>query len=243
MNSVKYLLVESSKRISGSAQDYTIQIPAVQHATRVSLISASIPNTLYNITTSNNTIYWTRAGAKTTTISPGAYSVSALVVALAAAMEAADNTETYNVSYSATTMKITITCSAAIGLTCVNIIDAIWDVLGFSTSANRAAATSHEGDDVLRLDFPSYLLISVAEFAPAGVVCADNIRANFIVYMDTNSQYVQIYNHKNSFDNLSEYTSRNGINNLTVRLLQPDGSLVDLNGGDWSFVLQFGYCS
>lgn len=242
MNSVKYLLVESSKRNSGSAQNFTTQIPAVQHATRVSLISASIPNTLYNITGDNGTIYWTQAGARTATLSPGAYSVSALVVALASAMETVDATQTYNVSYSATTMKITITCSAPIGLTCSNSSVAIWDTLGFSTGADRAPATSHEGDDVLRLDFPSYLLISIAEFSPAGVVSTDNFRGNFAVAMDINSQYIQIYGHKNSFDNLSEYTSRNGINSLTVRLLKPDGTLADLNGANWSFLLQFDYC-
>jgi hypothetical protein len=82
-------------------------------------------------------------------------------------------------------------------------------------------------------------MISVSEFADATVLIA--IFGATLVCMDTNSQYVQVQKHKNSLDNLCEYSGRNGFNNWTIGLLQP-GSLADLNGADWAMLIQFEYC-
>lgn len=242
MNSIKYLLVDSANRVSGTGGNFIVRTPPIQHIHKVSLISASIPNCLYNITPQNFRIYWNRAGAKTALIDPGAYSVGALVAAISTAMETADPAQTYNVSYSETTMKITITCNAIFSLTCTNTTQALWDVLGFITTANTPLGLSLEADEVLRLDFPPYLIISISEFSPAEVATTYNTRGNFIVSMGTNSQYIEVYNHRNTYDNVSDYTARNGINALVVKLLQPDGSDVDLNGANWSMLLGFEYC-
>jgi hypothetical protein len=84
----------------GTADDFVVKIPPLTKVGQVSLLSASIPNTLYNITALNNTIYWTRGGALSVTIPTGAYSVTDLCLVLATAMDAADGVETYQVSYS-----------------------------------------------------------------------------------------------------------------------------------------------
>ena len=163
---VHKLLIQSKDRISGTASDFIIQVPSMTKVREVNLVSASIPNTIYNITAANNTIYWNAgSGPLSATISPGAYSVTLLTVALTTAMTAANPNE-YSVSYNYTTMKISIDCDVNISLTCTNTTNAIWDVIGFA-AVDRASAASHTADDVVRLDFPSYLMVGILELASA----------------------------------------------------------------------------
>jgi hypothetical protein len=232
------LLIQSVDRISGTTDDFTVKIPPLMSVGQVSLLSASIPNTMYNITALNNTICWTRGGALSATLSAGAYSVTDLCLALATAMDAADGVETYTVSYAPSTMKISIICDgAAFSLTCTNTTASLWYELGFDTDADTGSATSHTADNVLRLDFPPYVLISINEISSAEAATTANFRANFCVSMSHNSQYVEVFNENSNFVNQQLYTLGAGLNSFRVRLQRPDGTSADLNGGDWSMLL------
>jgi hypothetical protein len=149
MSIVRHLLIQSVDRISGTADNFIVKIPPLTDVGQVSILSASIPNTLYNITALNNTIYWTQGGALLTTLPAGAYSVTNFCLALATAMDAADRVETYQVSYSPTTMKISIICTAAFVLRCSVTALAMWYEIGFDTTANTGFATSYTADNVL----------------------------------------------------------------------------------------------
>jgi hypothetical protein len=237
MSIVRHLLIQSVDRISGTTDDFTVKIPPLMSVGQVSLLSASIPNTMYNITALNNTIYWTRGGALSTTLSAGAYSMTDLCLALATAMDVADGIETYTVSYSPSTMKISIICTAAYLLTCTSMTTSIWYELGFNTDADTGSATSHTADNVLWLDFPPYILISINEISSAEAATTANFCANFCVSMSHNSQYVEVFNENSNFVNQQLYTLGAGLNSFHVRLQRPDGTSADLNGGDWSMLL------
>jgi hypothetical protein len=107
-------------------------------------------------------------------LTAGAYSMTDLCLALA--------TETYTVSYSPSTMKISIICTTAYSLTCTSTTTSIWYEF-FDTDANTGSATSHTTDNVLHLDFPSYVLISINEISSAKATMTANFRANFVVYI------------------------------------------------------------
>jgi hypothetical protein len=49
MSIVSHLLIQSSDRMSGMADNFVIKIPPLMGVGQVSLLSASIPNTLYTI--------------------------------------------------------------------------------------------------------------------------------------------------------------------------------------------------
>jgi hypothetical protein len=93
--------------------------------------------------------------------------VTDLCLALATAMDSADKVETYQVSYFPVTMKISISCTAATVLFCTNTNNSMWYELGFDTTANTGSMTLHTADNVLRLHFPLYVLISITEITSA----------------------------------------------------------------------------
>jgi hypothetical protein len=183
----------------------------------------------------NNTIYWTWGGALSATIPTGAYSVTDLCLVLATAMDAADGAETYQVSYSPATMKLSIICTAAFSLTCTSTTLAMWYELGFDTATNTASATSHIEDNVLWLDFNPYVLISISSSAEA--MTTANFRANFCMSMSHNSQYIEVFNKNSNFVNQQLYTLGAGLNTIQVCLQRPDGASAGLNGGNWSMLL------
>jgi hypothetical protein len=237
MSIVRQLLIQSADRVSGTTDDFVVKIPPLTDVGQIGLLSASIPNTLYNITT-NNTIYWTQGTDLSAVIPAGAYSVTDLCLALATAMDAAAGVETYQVSYSPVTMKISIICTSAMVLRCTTETAAMWYELGFDTTADTASATSHTADSVLRLDPPAFVMISISEITSAEAATTANFWANFCVSMSHNSQYVEVFNENSNFINRQQYTLGAGLNSFRVRLQQPDGASVGLNGGDWSFLLQ-----
>ena len=237
---VHKLLIQSKDRISGTASDFVIQVPPMTRVREVNLVSASVPNTIYNITT-NNTIYWDAgSGPLSATIAPGAYSVTALTAALTTAMISADANE-YSVSYNYTTMRITTECDVAISLICSNTTNAIWDVIGF-LAVDRVSAASHTANKVLQLDFPAYLMVGISELASARAVSTSGYRGNFVVPMTVNSQYLELYNHKSSYDNESDYSAGVTLSRLSIRLRNPDGEEISLNGGEWSCLISICYC-
>jgi hypothetical protein len=81
MNIVRYLLIQSLDWMLGTTDDYVVKIPLMGIG-QVSILSANIPNTLYNITATNNIIYRTPCGALSANIPVGTYSITDLCLAL-----------------------------------------------------------------------------------------------------------------------------------------------------------------
>jgi hypothetical protein len=95
MSIIRHLLIQSVDQILGIADDYVVKILPLMGVGQISLLSASILNILYNITTTNNTIYWTQGGGLSATIPVGTYSVINFCLVLVTAMNSADGVETY----------------------------------------------------------------------------------------------------------------------------------------------------
>ena len=84
---VKHLLVQSADRITGTPNKFKVPINTLRNVGRVSLLSASIPNTLYNVTSANNSLYFGGTGFHIAGIPPGAYNIYDLIVALETSMK------------------------------------------------------------------------------------------------------------------------------------------------------------
>jgi hypothetical protein len=88
--------------------------------------------------------------------------------------------------------------------------------LGFDTTTDTSLVTSYTGDNILRLDFPPYILIMINEISSAEAATTANFRANFCVSMSHNSQYVEVFNENSNFINHQLYTLGAGINSMWI---------------------------
>src|ERR1700678_3799195 len=128
---------------SNSTTDFNVNIlPAITNAKKFTLASASIPNTTYNVTSTNNTLYWTDSTTTnfTATISPGSYSATTLASAIVTAMNSVS--ANYLASYSTTTYLLTVSNS---GLTFyfsfgTNTTNSMAYVMGFAANGTLAAS-------------------------------------------------------------------------------------------------------
>ena len=120
MASNRFLLVDSRDRTSDSlsSTQFRIVLPEALHTIKkVRLLAVNIPNTVYNISAANNTFSFSRAGTTyQASLAPGTYTYFSLPPAVSAAMNAADTGNAYSVSYSNTTLKLTIAGNAAFAL-------------------------------------------------------------------------------------------------------------------------------
>lgn len=101
----------------------------------------------YTVSNSNNQLVFDEGGGDlTATVANGSYTASGLATAIKTAMDSAGST--FTISYSTSTKKYTLaqTTPATFNLHCTNTTNAIWSLIGFSTSANKTGSTSYAAD-------------------------------------------------------------------------------------------------
>ena len=69
-----------------------------------------LPNVIYNVTSSNNTLDFTDGAAVTATLPVGSYNINTLLAELKIQMNAVGS-QAYTITYSTITMKITISAA------------------------------------------------------------------------------------------------------------------------------------
>jgi len=113
----RYLLINSTDRISGNSSNFKIHLSHALHkVSKIKLLSVSLPNTIYNITTANNRLDFTDGITYTITIPPGAYTVNSLIGSHQTLLNATPSALNFTVSYSATTLKVTISANGSFQL-------------------------------------------------------------------------------------------------------------------------------
>ncbi len=84
MRQTNLLLLHSKDRINGTSTNFTLQLPeAITNVSSIELMSVSIPATVYNVDSSNNTFYFIDGGVdKSVTLDSGSYSSESIITAL-----------------------------------------------------------------------------------------------------------------------------------------------------------------
>lgn len=245
MHSIQSLIINSKNRTSGNPNEFKIQIPPIEGLKKYSLLYANIPNTLYNIDSTNNLIYFNRGGALVATLAFGAYNITDLIAEISTEMSAADAIQTYTATYDSLSFGLTITGTANFSLTLSNSLNATWYICGFvaanATGINTASALSHAADNCIRLDFPSELFLTINEFGEANVASDAGTRGTFLIPLTVNSSFDEIFTLYTRFNTDRTYSYSNTLTTLTIKLTKSNGELIDLNGSDWSFCLALQY--
>ena len=135
------LKLDSSNRYTGSVHDFRLKF-ADSIQGQFQLKSAYMPNSAYNVNSTNNLIYLYQSANFTATITPGYYSSNSFATAIQTALNAVSSG--YSVTYSSITGFITITNVAAFHFRfATNTINSAASLMGFS--GDGIDATSQTG--------------------------------------------------------------------------------------------------
>lgn len=239
MFSDKFLFIDSRDRLSGSSSsaDFTVELPeAVVGIKKVTLKQVNIPNTIYNVRTGVNDIFRvTRGGTPYIyTIAAGAYTITNLLSTIQTGINALD-ANTYTLTYSTTTMKVTI---AGAGAFIINwsVTASCYYELGF-TSSDSASGTSFTGTNVANVALPYNIYLSIPQLGLTTITTFSNDRATFVIPVLENSGSVINYSSEGNFEQVLHFPSPITIHRLDIRLHMRGLTVVNLNGADWTMML------
>jgi hypothetical protein len=124
---VTLLTIDSRDRthITDSTCDFFVNIvPGIEGAETIELVNSSIPNSQYNINSTNNVILFNDGTTNTAQLPIGAYTASTLATSLASLMSGV-GTQTYTVVYNPLTFKLTISAASSFSILATSSISPI----------------------------------------------------------------------------------------------------------------------
>lgn len=239
MSSIKNLLVNSKYRNTGTTSNFSYQLlVAIINPKKVALENIQIFNTAYTINNNNNKLYWTDSASVThiSTLTNGNYSATSLCEHVETILNA-DNTgaNTYTVTFSIITGKITITNSASnFSLTFyTNTLNSCAYVLGFNDE-NKTSALTYTGDNVVNLNTKYY------------TVHTDLLNTNNTHQSDQINSIIAIVPNNVNFGDCICYSpnlaksfelNQTEISSIQFYIKDDRKNIIDLNGVDWSMNL------
>jgi hypothetical protein len=229
------LILDSRNRIMGSNTDFTIFFndSFLDHDGDylLGLDECIIPNLIYPIRSGRNqVIFYENNDSKnafTATIPTGNYDATSFATALKTAMDTA-GANTYTVSISSITKRITV-ASAPDNFRFANILmtPAMNRILGYFSNEIMLFDTTQIGSLPVRLDGDEYLLLQMDTISNDNLVSQVPTRGILDV-IPLNVGFGNIVYHQANSDN--DYTPLRAtqLNNVRIRLLNPDGQPVEL---------------
>ncbi len=144
------------------------------------------------------------------------------------------STQTYTITYSFTTFLLTISVLGAFFLD-FSGLQSCATILGFLPIATFSDVV-HTSTNAIHLKIDT-LYIVIKEFGK-GIIGKNGKPYTFMIPLDENSGSIINYNNKSTFNQVVPVNSV-PLYELHVKLLLPNNEIVDLNGSDWSMLLEF----
>lgn len=199
--------------------------------------SIAVPFTYYGVNSSNNALRFEEpiGGAATATIPPGNYSATSIASELATQLNATSPVgNTYNVTYSATTGRLTINNTTGT-FRILSTSTTAQNILGLASSQfDGAFVASIEGSYVISITGPTRIYITCTKVNDT----IQNGRSSSVLVpliVDVNWGEVIVNTSDLGFSHNIELST---LSSLTFGIQYEDGSYVDLNNQDWSMVLE-----
>jgi hypothetical protein len=225
------LLLNSKDRSSGTVEDAVFHLNEndLHESHSVMLKDIVIPNTIYNIRTTNNTLDYDINGVgKSVNIPVGHYSLSDLITAL--------NTAQTDLVFSNNTFQKKLDVSSASN-SFIKVSSTIKKVIG--VTVQNTPATNYTLDSFYNLNPTNYIHV-ISNLAEQDALVASNNKKYAViasipvlygfgfVLNQTEDRYTQDNSKHNSHLNLST---------INLRLCDDDFQTIDLNGSEWSISL------
>ena len=231
------------------SSEFTVLLPeALKNVSSSVLVTAEIPLTYYVFSAArgNTSLLVSFGGvAKTVTIPDGNYSTTTMAAALKAALDAAFGA-TFTVTFDPASMKCTIAATGALAVDATATAKPTeWGLgyyLGFAGGVVTSGTNAVTGTRVASMNPENYLLIDIEElnglsqcalYATGGA----GRRTFAKVPLNGDSYQYNYYDKALTYVELRPQLTK--VERLRVSLRYHDGTLVDLNGAEWSMSLEF----
>lgn len=197
----------------------------------VSVLSASIPYTFYQVNSNNNRLnYYVESVPNTIVLTPGNYNVYTFIAALKTLMTG------FNITYNAITGRLTFTNTENKNFIIYN--SAMFSILGFEPSAYTVTSSSY----VLEAKYPVNLLSTTCvcvyvDFKTGGYNIADVKNQQLLCTIPLDVAPFGLITYKNT-NNYRCNTYMNNLDHVEIRITDQSGRVLDLNGGDWCLNFQ-----
>ena len=225
------IVIDSRDRVSSSlsSSDFEVVLANTVKVRHIKLESIWIPGSIYNIQTPNNVLVFTDTTQRSITITPGLYTGSQLATQLQTQMNTAYGSDVYTVTYlGAPNYQLSWAISSGTFQIMSNSTTP-WNALGLLNSTTTAAANLTSTYPV-SLDRPYNLFVSIQDLDRTVYTSSAQFSACFAVpvIIAQDSLYQPLHEEFTlPFD--SKIMQR-----IRCRLLQQDGTVVNLNNGDWT---------
>lgn len=234
-----------------NSSDFSIELPdTLKNISSAVLVSAELPLSYYVFSAARGTTSLTvvRNGtSQTISVPDGNYTTASMASALKAALDAAYAPATWTVSFNPTTMKCTL---ASAGATVA--VDATaatkrteWGLgyyLGFPRGVVTSGADSVTGTSVVSLNPENYLLIDIDELngiSQSALYAAGGSGRRSFAKVPLNGDSYQYNYYDKTLTYVDVRPQLTKLDKLRVSIRFHDGTLVELNGGEWSMSLEF----
>ena len=238
MDVLHNVVVNSHERLSSSASSTDFEVilySTLSNVSKIQLNWIQIPNSIYNISSSNNIVTFTEnATLKTATIPVSAYNSDELATELASILTTASGGyNTYTVTYNTETYMFTFSATNAFMLNCSKA-KFPYHELGFSNS-DTSSATSITSSYIVSLEQPNELIVSIHETDSLLITGDTQFGATFIIPNKAFlGEVLTFVSNVPMYMVLSEHTT---ITNLCIGLKDRYRNTIGLNGADWSMSL------
>ena len=230
--------ISSENRTSGSTTNFNLALPiGIHNVNCITLHEVQLPNTIYNVTSLNNTVYVDESGTtKTCPITAGSYSITNLCSAVQASL-IANASLGYTVTYSSISMKITIANSLHTFALLFSNLGTLATELGFDNS-NTSTGNTFTGSNIISLYNPINLFIFVNEIG-SHVQTSAGTQFTFKVSLDVNPGNLNTFTSLKFYPQKVHFGNPRSFQQFNISLCNESGLVIDTNGINWNVTLEF----
>lgn len=232
----KLIYLSSSQRDSGTSSNFSISWGTEIAIDAIKVVSVTMANTFYNLTTANNVFIGTEGINRVEVSVPvGLYNINSLLIALADALTAnATLTGTYTATINPTTQLVTLTSTVAF----IIVDTPLARQLGF-VDTPTSSATSHTATELYDLSSIRQVYIQVSGI-PVTSIFNNGFRNILATVPLVNAEFGQIiYQSYDSESNTITFTDTQYVDSLGFTLVDETGAPVDNGGVEWHIELAY----
>lgn len=222
-----------------SSSDFELELKEPIESGVYQLVYGSIPNTFYNVPSTNNMnkfVIFETDTEYTITITPGNYTASSLATELETQLDASAATNTFTVTYSSATGKLTFTTNTSdVEFRFGTYQYDSAEILGFNFETFTATTGGNEAPNVVNLAHQHAFICEVNHINNFYSSSNSN-NMSFYIPFDVGASDVLTFKQDHQFKQTIRFFQNE--NHIKIILRDSESRLVDLNGANFELVIQ-----